>query len=186
MHRRSLTNPHWRTVAATVSWPTRSAISPIRTISAIKRKRLVLQEEGYVLLSFDEEAWRRGYRTHPVAEEVRIEVHEHLQRRLTELVTSGSRVVVDTAFWARASRDEYRALLAPLGVAPVVYYMQTPREVSLERLERRRDTRPNDIVLPVGRAIAYMAGFEAPTPDEGPVRVIQPGNPSTADRAPTH
>src|SRR5665647_824546 len=88
-----------------------------------------LEREGYVLLSFDEEAWRRGYRSHPVAEEAAREVTEYLQRRLTDLVTCGSRVVVDTSFWARASRDEYRELLAPLGVAPVVYYMLTPRGV---------------------------------------------------------
>lgn len=132
-----------------------------------------LEGEGYVLLSFDEEAWRRGYRTHPVAEEVRREVHEHLQRRLTELVTRGHRVVVDTSFWARASRDEYRLVLAPLGVEPVVFFMSTPREVSLERLESRQDTGPNDIAVPADRAIAYMEGFEAPTEDEGPVRVIR-------------
>ena len=93
-----------------------------------------LERAGYVLLSFDEEAWRRGYRTHPVAEEACREVHEHLQRRLIEVVTHGSRAVVDTSFWARASRDQYRELLAPLGVEPVVYYMATPRRLSLERL----------------------------------------------------
>lgn len=139
-----------------------------------------LERAGYVLLSFDEEAWRRGYRTHPVAEDARREVHEHLQRRLVEIVTHGSRVVVDTSFWARASRDQYRQLLAPLGVEPVVYYMLTPRTVSLERLERRQDTGPNDIPVPADRAIAYIEGFEEPTADEGPVRVIR-----TADGAPT-
>ena len=144
-----------------------------------------LEREGYVLLSFDEEAWRRGYRTHPVAAGPAREIHEHLQRRLIALVTRGSQVVVDTSFWARASRDEYRDTLAPLGVEPVVYYMLTPRGVSLKRLESRRDTGPNDIVVPADRAIAYIEGFEAPTPDEGPVRVIRTGNPCTADRAPT-
>jgi hypothetical protein len=134
-----------------------------------------LESEGYVLLAFDEEAWRRGYRTHPVAEEAAREVTKHLQRRLTELVTSGTRVVVDTSFWARASRDEYRDILAPLGVEPVVYYMSTSRKVSLERLERRQNTGPNDIVVPADRAIAYIEGFEKPTPGEGPVRVIRTG-----------
>ena len=144
-----------------------------------------LEREGYVLLSFDEEAWRRGYRTHPVAEEAAKEVHEYLQCRLTELVTRGSRVVLDTSFWARASRDEYRELLAPLGVEPVVYYMLTAKDVSLQRLESRQDTGPNDIVVPADRAIAYIEGFEVPTPDEGPVRVIRAADSRTADRAST-
>lgn len=141
-----------------------------------------LEHDGYVLLSFDEEAWRRGYRTHPVAEEARRQVHACLQRRLTELVTRGSRVVVDTSFWARASRDEYRDVLAPLGVEPVVYYMLTARDVSLERLESRQGTGHDDIVVPADRAIVYIEGFEAPTADEGPVRVIR--IPSSEDGAP--
>jgi len=135
-----------------------------------------LERAGYVLLSFDEEAWRRGYRIHPVAAEAGTEVHEHLLSRLTELVTGGSRVVVDTSFWARASRDEYRDVLAPLGVEPVVYYLSTPRDVSLERLASRQNAGPNDIVVPAERAIAYMDGFEVPTLAEGPVRVIRPGD----------
>jgi predicted kinase len=144
-----------------------------------------LQSEGYVLLSFDEEAWSRGYRTHPVAEKAAGEVHEYLQLRLTQLVARGSRVVVDTSFWARASRDQYRRLLAPLGLEPVVYYMLTSPEVSRERLENRRNTGPNDIVVPSHRAIAYIEGFQVPTPDEGPMQIIRTADLSTTDRAPT-
>jgi len=132
-----------------------------------------LEAEGYVLLSFDEEAWRRGYRTHPVAAESARQVHEYLQRRLTELAVRGTCVVIDTSFWARASREAYRQLLAPLGVEPVVYHLSTDRDVCLGRLARRQNTGPNDVVVPVDRAIAYISGFEAPTPDEGPVRVIR-------------
>jgi len=144
-----------------------------------------LQREGYVLLSFDEEAWSRGYRTHPVAERAAGEVHEYLQQRLTQLVTRGSRVVVDTSFWARASRDQYRRLLAPLGVEPVVYYMLTSLEVSRERLENRHNTGPNDIVVPADRAIEYIDGFEAPTPEEGPMQIVRTADLDAPDRAPT-
>ena len=143
-----------------------------------------LENEGYVLLSFDAVAWRWGYRTHPFADEAAREVTKQLQRRLTELVTGGSRAVVDTSFWTKASRDEYRDILAPLGVEPVVYYMLTPREISLERLQRRQNTGPNDIVVPADRAIAYMEGFQVPTPDEGPMRVIR--SEARTPREPNH
>src|SRR5690348_674059 len=64
-----------------------------------------LARHGYVLLSFDEEAWRRGHRDHPLPAGVAGEVHAALSTRLTELVADGVPVVVDSSFWSRASRD---------------------------------------------------------------------------------
>lgn len=134
-----------------------------------------LRAEGYAVLSFDEEAWRRGFRTHPVPVERGREIHEALQRRLLELASTGSPVVVDTSFWSRAARDHYRELLAPLNVAPVVYYMDTPRAVVLERLAARRGEGPDDIAVPVDQAIVYMDGLQVPTAAEGPLRVVTHG-----------
>lgn len=134
-----------------------------------------LGRDGYALLSFDAEAWDRGLRSHPLTDDARREVHRSLQRRLLRLLASGSRVVVDSSFWSRASRDEYRALLAPHGVVPVVHYLATPRAVVLERLAARRDTGPDDVVVPVETALAYLDGFQVPTEAEGPLRVIGPG-----------
>ncbi|RMI13057.1 ATP-binding protein [Cellulomonas triticagri] len=131
-----------------------------------------LGEAGYTVLSFDIEAWRRGFRTHPVPVEGRREVHETLQRRLLEAVDDGRPVVVDTSFWSRASRDEYRELLASRGVVPVVHYMATPRHAILESLARRRTAGPDDIAVPVEQALSYMDGLQVPTAEEGPLRVI--------------
>ncbi|MFD6091106.1 AAA family ATPase [Oerskovia sp. NPDC060338] len=141
-----------------------------------------LEREGYVRLSFDEEAWRRGFRTHPVPEEGCLVVHQHLQRRLSDAVTSGERVVVDTSFWSRAARDKYREFLAPFGVTPVVLHVRTPRSILLSRLRNRVNGGPNDIHVPFETALAYLDGFQAPTSDEGPVRVVSgasddPGTP---------
>jgi predicted kinase len=133
-----------------------------------------LGAEGYTLPSFDAEAWRRGLRRHPVAEGPRREIHRALQRRLLDLVADGTPVVVDTSFWSRSSRDEYRELLAQVGVSPVVHYLRTPRQVVLERLAARQDSGPDDIPVPVERAIAYLDGFQEPSSAEGPLRVIDP------------
>ncbi|MGN6239435.1 MAG: AAA family ATPase [Cellulosimicrobium cellulans] len=134
-----------------------------------------LARHGYVPLSFDEEAWRRGHRDHPLPAHVADEVHTVLSARLTELVADGVPVVVDTSFWSRASRDRYRALLAPLGVRPVVHRVRTPRDVVLARLARRRGTGPDDVLVPEDLATAYLDGFEEPTPQEGPLRVVDGG-----------
>jgi predicted kinase len=131
-----------------------------------------LARQGFFLLSFDEEAWHRGYRTHPLPEAARREVHDALQRRLLELVDAGSPVVVDTSFWSRASRDEYRELLASRRIHPVVHYMDTPRAVVLERLATRSNTGPDDVPVPVDTANAYFDGLEVPTEAEGPLCVV--------------
>ncbi|MFC8730916.1 AAA family ATPase [Luteimicrobium sp. NPDC057192] len=133
---------------------------------------LRLEGDGYVRLSFDEEAWRLGHRDHPLPPDVTAVVHADLQRRLVEHVRAGDDVVVDTSFWSRAQRDAYRAVLAPCGVAPVVHYLSTPRAVVLSRLEGRRHTSGNDVVVSRAQALSYLDGFEVPTPDEGPLVVV--------------
>jgi len=131
-----------------------------------------LEAAGYVRLSFDEEAWRLGHRDHPLDTDVAAAVHADLQRRLVEHVRAGDDVVVDTSFWSRDSRDVYRRVLAPEGVVPVVHYLATARDVVLARLEHRRHTSGDDVVVPRERALAYLAGFQVPTPEEGPLVVV--------------
>ena len=128
-----------------------------------------LEREGYVRLSFDEEAWSLGHREHPLGTQTSDEVHRRLQHRLLEHVRRGEDVVVDTSFWSRASRDAYRKTLDPLGIQPVVHYLDTPRDVVLARLARRRGETPDDVVVPFDQALAYLDGFEVPTLDEGPL-----------------
>ena len=132
-----------------------------------------LEEQGYVRLSFDETAWQLGHRRHPVDAAAGDEVHTLLQRRVLEVLADGGRVVVDTSFWSRASRDRYRAFLAPHGVVPVVHHLDTPVATILQRLAERQGAHGDDVLVPPDVALAYVAGFEAPTPDEGPLRVVR-------------
>lgn len=132
-----------------------------------------LEPAGYVVLSFDAEAWELGHRVHPLPADVMQTVHDRLQNRLTELVTRGDRVVVDTSFWSRISRERYRDILAPLGVTPTVYYLDTPRDVLLGRLRARSNAGPDDVHVPAEQALAYLDGFQKPSPDEGPLRIIR-------------
>lgn len=128
-----------------------------------------LEALGYVRLSFDEIAWDHGHREHPVPAEVAESVHAEIARLLLAHVAAGENVVVDTSFWSRASRDRYRALLAEPGVVPVVHHVRADQAEVLVRLARRRGDGPHDVVVPVERALAYLAGFEPPTEAEGPL-----------------
>lgn len=136
---------------------------------------LELEAAGFTRLSLDEDAWHAGHREHPLPDDVAEQFRARVRDRLVELVASGTDVVLDLAFWSRAVRDDYRRLLAPYGVVPETYYLATPREVVLARLDARGNAGPNEIVLPRAVAEAYFDGFEAPTPDEGPLRILAGG-----------
>ena len=133
-----------------------------------------LEASGYVRISFDEEAWRLGHRTHPLPAAAAATVHAGIRDRLLVLVREGRDVVVDTSFWSRASRDAYRELLAPLGIIPVTHYLATPQVQVLDRLARREGGGPHQVVVPPDLARTYLDGFEAPTVEEGPLVVVLP------------
>ncbi|WP_062076766.1 AAA family ATPase [Demequina globuliformis] len=128
-----------------------------------------LTTNGYALLSFDAIAWELGFRKHPLLDKARLAVHRVLQERLASLLDRGESVVIDSSFWSRASRDTYRQILAHRGVEPVVHYIAAPPEVILDRLAKRTDSGPDDIMVPATRAQVYMDGFEVPQAAEGPV-----------------
>ncbi|QSR30719.1 aminoglycoside phosphotransferase [Nocardioides sp. S5] len=132
-----------------------------------------LESAGMVRLSFDVEMWRRGISTVPLPPDVRREIEGELQRRLLELVAAGADVVLDFSFWSRRMRDDYRALLGPTGVVPETVYLATDRETVLRRMRARRGEHSDDFVLTEDLAIKYFDHFEPPTPDEGPLLVVE-------------
>ena len=143
---------------------------------------LELEAAGFTRLSIDEEAWRDGHHEHPLPEDIAEQIRARLRDQLLDLISHGSDVVLDFAFWSRAVRDDYRRLLAPLGVVPMTYYLATPRDVVLTRLATRQNTGPGEIVLPREVAEAYYDGFDIPTPEEGPLRILT-GESATASKA---
>ena len=130
------------------------------------------ERQGMVRLSFDQEAWSRGIAAMPLAEDVRDEIESSLRTRLVDLVRTGSDVVLDYSFWSRRMRDEYRALLRPLGVVPETVYLATDRATVLQRISARAARDGDDFGLSPELAAAYFDHFEVPTADEGPLTVI--------------
>ena len=132
--------------------------------------------DGYAVASVDELAWAAGHpAVHPLPDDVARRVAGALRDRVVTLLDEGRDVVVDSSFWSRASRDEYRALGAEHGADVLVVYVDTPRDVALARVAARAAAHPHDVVLTPEVAAAFHDGFEVPTPDEGPLEVVPGG-----------
>lgn len=133
-----------------------------------------LEEDGFVRLSFDQEAWDRGLRSMPLEAADHAAIGALLRHRLIELVEQGRDAVLDFSFWSRAMRQDWRALLEPLGVVPETIYLATDRQTCLRRVEARVLGRGDDYTLDPEIAASYVDGFQPPTEDEGPLMVIRP------------
>ena len=131
-----------------------------------------LEREGLVRLSFDREAWRRGFRTMPLPAQAHRDIEAALRARLLALMADGRDVVLDFSFWSRAMRDDYRRLLRPLGIEPETIYLATDRDTCLSRVRARAVDHADDFRLSEKLAATYFDHFEAPTPAEGPLTVL--------------
>ncbi|GGP29060.1 hypothetical protein GCM10008021_07110 [Deinococcus wulumuqiensis] len=131
-----------------------------------------LEAQGMTRLSTDVVAWERGIKTMPLPPEIRAAIQAELQTRLLTLVREGRDVVLDFSFHSRQMRDEYRALLAPLGIVPGTIYLATPRKTVLERVRARQGGHSDDFRLTEELAAQYFDGFEVPTRKEGPLMIV--------------
>lgn len=134
-----------------------------------------LEAQGMTRLSFDVAAWERGLTVMPLPPEAHAEIGRELQERLLALVSSGQDVVLDFSFHSRQMRDEYRDLLAPLGILPETVYLATSRETVLRRVRERQAGHADDFRLTEELAARYYDGFEGPTEAEGLLTVIREG-----------
>ncbi|MCA5895162.1 ATP-binding protein [Isoptericola sp. NEAU-Y5] len=134
-----------------------------------------LEAAGWVRVSVDDLAFAEGFTAHPLPDDVAQRVAADLRERVAALLDEGRDVVVDSSFWSRASRDEYRRLGAERGVVAQVVFVSTPREVALARVAARTGAHAHDVLLAPDVAAAYYDGFQVPTPDEGPLEVVPGG-----------
>lgn len=140
--------------------------------------RLVAQ--GYVRLSFDEEVRRRfgRYGTDVPVERYQVLndlVEPALRDRLVELVGQGRNVVLDVAFWRRADRDAYKALIEAAGGRWRLVYFAIDPDVLHRRVDERRARQDAD-AFPVTPELLerFIATFEVPR-GEGE-EVVSPGD----------
>lgn len=130
------------------------------------------ESAGMTILSFDEESYKRGYKAHPLPIEIWREIKNFLDDKLIILIKQNIDIVLDYSFWSREMRNEYIVLLKKYNIEPKIYYIQTPKEIVLERIRKRNGSHQNDIILTEETAGLYYDNFQPPTLEEGDVIVI--------------
>ncbi len=106
-------------------------------------------DRSAVRLSKDEWLWALG--SSPWDEATGTRIEQELWRLAQELLQLGVSVIIDFGLWARAERDEMRAVARGLGVGVELHYLDVP----IEELWRRIDARNSSaswVDQPIGRA----------------------------------
>ncbi|MFB9324610.1 AAA family ATPase [Paenibacillus aurantiacus] len=134
-----------------------------------------LEADGYVRLSIDEEVWSTHGRygvDYPVDEyrERLDEAHVRLRHKLVGLIQDKKQVVVDSSFWNRAARDEYKQLIESAGGKWRLIYLKVHPDELRARLKIRSQRFDANAAFPITEEIltTFLQGFEAPR-DEGEI-----------------
>lgn len=113
--------------------------------------RRLVEVDGLTRLPIDGEAWKRGFRSHPISVQDAAEVNGLLRARLVERLTVNNDVVRDVSFLIRAMRANDREFVASFDVIPETAYVTTSLHARLSpmRENNRRAVRPS------GEALCY-------------------------------
>lgn len=130
---------------------------------------LALERRGYTRLSIDEEVWERIGRD-PAGldpeeyDRLRDEAERELWCELGELLEDREPVVVDNAFWNRATRERYKALIERHGCRwELVHFKADPDTLRRRLAARNAGTRSaNTVTVSEALLERYIAGFEEP------------------------
>jgi predicted kinase len=129
-----------------------------------------LEARGYVRLSVDEEIWRRfgryGVDYGPDEYERHTEVaREAVRERLISLLAEGRDVVVDSSFWQRSRRQEYKQLVEQAGGRWRLVYLRADPALLRARLRGRVERFDANAAFPITEELLarYLESFEPPS-----------------------
>jgi len=129
-----------------------------------------LEVKGFVRLSMDELVWTTAGRFGMDFEAADYPRHLEAARgamreRLIEAMQAGTPVVVDSAFWNRAARDEYKALIERHGCAWRLVYLKAGADLLRTRLLERSRRFDANAQFPVTGAVLdrFVGSFEEPS-----------------------
>ena len=136
-----------------------------------------LADEGFLRLSMDETVWNDSGRfgldfaaeNYPLHLEAARKV---VRERLIDAMRARTPSVVDSAFWNRVARDDYKALIKGHGCAWSLVYLRAAPDLLRQRLATRSQRFDANAQFPVTGDMLdrFLASFVAPT-DEGELLV---------------
>lgn len=134
-----------------------------------------LEKQGYVRLSIDEEVWsthgRYGidYSVEKYREYLD-EAHVRLRNKLVELIQDKKQVVVDSSFWNRSERNNYKQLIENSGGKWRLVYLKVHSDELRRRLKIRSQRFDANAAFTITEEILtpFLHGFEEPR-DEGEI-----------------
>ena len=134
-----------------------------------------LEKHGYVRLSIDEEVWSTNGRygiDYPVEKyrEYLDVAHIGLRNKLVELIKDKKQVVVDSSFWNRSERDEYKRLIENSGGKWRLIYLKVHPDELRKRLKIRSQRFDANAAFTITEETlsTFLNGFEEPR-DEGEI-----------------
>ncbi|QED47998.1 AAA family ATPase [Cytobacillus dafuensis] len=128
----------------------------------------LLEKEGFVRLSIDEEIWATNGRygiDFPIEkiEEYKKDAERKLRNHLIKLIHDKQQVVIDFSFWDRIRRDQYKQLIEKSGGKWKLIYLQVHPDDLRQRL-KIRNKRMDANAFPITEEIlaSYLNGFQTP------------------------
>ena len=131
------------------------------------------ERNGMISLSYDAESFKKGLTVHPLPKEIEQKIKVYLDNKLISLIEQNVDVVLDYSFWSQDNRREYINLLKQFGIEPLIFYIETPKEIIVERLRQRAGKHPNDIILSEETASQYYDQFQKPSLEEAEIIVVK-------------
>ena len=99
---------------------------------------------------------------------------DHFQR-VSALINSfwpkcvdlGWDVILDLNFWKRRERNEARSVAATHGAAAILYWLDCPKPLAWERIQKR-NSEPGALLIAPATFETLWPQFESPAPEESP------------------
>ncbi|QHW34850.1 ATP-binding protein [Paenibacillus rhizovicinus] len=134
-----------------------------------------MEEYGYTRLSIDEEVWSANGRygiDYPIEKyrEFLNEGHIRLRNKIVQLIQDKNRVVVDSSFWNKSERNEYKRLIENAGGTWKLIYLKVHPDELRKRLKIRSQRFDANAAFTITEELltTFLNGFEEPT-DEGEI-----------------
>ncbi len=128
------------------------------------------EEYGYKRLSIDEEVWSANGRygiDYPVEKyrDYLNEAHQRLHNKIVQFILDKKHVVVDSSFWSRSERNEYKQIIENAGGEWKLIYLKVHPDELRKRLKIRSQRFDANAAFTITEELltTFLNGFEEPS-----------------------